>query len=210
MKPESRNAIFCRLADQLRASCERRGVDLSEGVAERILADGISEVAKLLRVTDQHAMRTYFHDDTINGLADLTARARQQQDVEVELASPMVLPIPHAATVIGSLAASCQAATTAWTRTETTTTIMEATAAIVRIAGAIARASDTDPAIVDAETAVIARSQLAAAVAHLSNGSWTMPGHRCLPDARDHDLAMAQRIQSDAQLLQELAPERDW
>jgi hypothetical protein len=85
---------------------------------------------------------------------------------------------------------------------------MEATAAIVRIAGAIARASDTDPAIVDAETAVIARSQLAAAVAHLSNGSWTMPGHRCLPDARD--LAMAQRIQSDAQLLQELAPERDW
>jgi hypothetical protein len=155
-------------------------------------------------------MRTYFQDDTINDLADLTAHAREQQDVDVELASPMVLPIPHAATVIGSLAASCQAATTASARIETTTAIMEATAAIVRIAGAIARAGDTEPAILDAETAVIARSQLAAAVAHLRHGRWTMPGHRCLPDARDHDLAMAQRIQSDGQLLQELAPERDW
>jgi hypothetical protein len=52
-------------------------------------------------------------------------------------------------------------------------------------------------AIIDAETAVIARSQLAATVAHLSNGSWQMPGHRSLPDARAHDRAMAERIQRD-------------
>lgn len=210
MKPESRSTVFRRLADQLRASCARRGLDLNEGIAELILADRINEVARLLRVTDQHAMRTYFHDDTINDLADLCVRAREQQDVEVELASPMVLPIPHAATVIGSLAASCQAATTASRRTEATTAVMEATAAIVRIAGAIARAGDTEPAILHAETAVVARSQLAATIAHLSNGDWQMPGHRGLPDAREHDLAMAQRIKRDRDLLQEVPVERGW
>jgi hypothetical protein len=194
MKPESRSTVFRRLADQLRTRCARRGLDLNEGVAELILADRITKVAALLRVTEQHAMRTYFHDDTINDLADLCVRARERQNVEVELASPMMLPIPHAATVIASLAASCQAATTAALRTETTTAVMEATAAIVRIAGAIARAGDLEPAIIDANTAVITRSQLDAMVAHLNNGSWQMPGHRNLPDAHEHDRDLLQEV----------------
>jgi hypothetical protein len=44
------------LADQLRTSCARPGVDLNEGAAELILADRVNEVARPLRVTDQHAI----------------------------------------------------------------------------------------------------------------------------------------------------------
>jgi hypothetical protein len=88
------------------------------------------------------------------------------------------------------------------------TAVIEATAAIVRIAGAIARAEDTEPAIIDANTAVIARSQLAATVAHLNDGSWQMPGHRSPHDGREHDLAMAERIQRDRDLLQEMPVQR--
>jgi hypothetical protein len=114
----------------------------------------------------------------------------------------MLLLIPHAATVIGALAASCQAATTASGRTETTTAVMEATAAILGIAGAIARAGDTGQAILDEQTAVVARNLLAATVYHLSDGSRQMPGDRNLPDGRDQDLAMRNRINQDLQLLQ--------
>jgi hypothetical protein len=203
MKPESRSTVFRRLAEQLRSSCASHGLNLNEGGAELILADRINEVAKLIRVTDRDAMHTYFHADAMDEFADVCVRAREQQDIEVELASPMVLPINHAATVIGSLAASCQAASTAPKRTQTTAAIMEATAAIVAIAGAIARAGESGAAILDAETAVIARGQLAATIAHLRDGRWQMPGHRGMPDAHEHDRAMAERIQSDRDLLRD-------
>ncbi len=202
MKPDSKSTTFRGLVDELRRRCARRGVELNDGVAELILADRINAVAGLLRVSDQHAMRTCLHDDAIAGLVEVCVRARTEQWAEVELASPMLLPVAQAATVIGALAASCQAATTASGRTETTTSVVEATAAILNIAGAIARAGDTGQPILDAETVVIARNQLGAMLAHLSDGSWQMPGHRNGPDGRYHDLAMRDRIQHDLQLLQ--------
>ncbi|MBO0868636.1 MAG: hypothetical protein J2P15_08740 [Micromonosporaceae bacterium] len=98
--------------------------------------------------------------------------------------------------------ATCEAATTAEHRTQTTTAVREAAAAILRIAGAIARAGHGTPAILDALTAVLARTQLSAMVDHLTDGSWHMPGHQPLPDARAHDLALRDRIARDRELLQ--------
>jgi len=112
-----------------------------------------------------------------------------------------LLPIPHAATIIGALAASCQAATTAPNRTETTTAIHEATAAILHIAGAIARAGEDGQAILDADTVVIARTQLSTMLERLTDGTWHMPGHARLPNRREHDLAMRDRIAQDLQWL---------
>jgi hypothetical protein len=80
--------------------------------------------------------------------------------------------------------------------------ITEATSAIVRIAGAIARAGDTGAAILDAETAVIARTQLSTMVHNLADGVWHLPGHELLTDARQHDRSMADRIQRDLRLLE--------
>jgi hypothetical protein len=201
MKPDSRSTTFRRLAEQLREGCQRRGIQLDDGVAELIVAEHINAVAATLRVTDHQVMRTYLSDDIIEQIVARCERARTQQQAEVDLASLMLLPIPHAATIIGALAASCQAATTAEHRTETVTAILEATSAILRIAGAIARAGDAGPAILDAETAVIAHTQLSTMAHHLTDGVWHLPGHEQLPDAREHDLSMANRIQRDLQLL---------
>jgi hypothetical protein len=38
-------------------------------------------------------------------------------------------------------------------------------------------------------------------VDHLGAGIWHMPGHENLPDARQHDLALRDRIERDLQLL---------
>jgi hypothetical protein len=181
--------------------CERCGVEMRDGTAELILANRINAVASTLRVSDHHAMRTYVTDDVIAELVDLCERARAHQQAEIELASPMLPPTPHAAAIIGALAAACQAATTATHRTKTNTAIHEATGAILRIAGAIARADDTGQAILDAETAVIARSLLSTMVKHLTDGTWRMPGHESQPDGREQDLAMRDRIARDLELL---------
>jgi hypothetical protein len=202
MKPDSKSTTFRHLAQQLRDGCERRGIQLDDGAAEIILADRVNAVANKLRVTDHHAMRSYFTDDMIEQIVGLCERERTQQQAEIELASPMLLPIPHAATIIGALAASCQAATIATHRTDTTIAVHEATAAILRIAGAIARAGDTGCAILNAATAVIASTQLSTMVECLTDGTWHMPDHERLPDNRGHDLAMRDRIAHDLELLQ--------
>jgi hypothetical protein len=201
MTPDSTNTAFRRLAEQLKAGCERHGLDLPSGVAELILAHRINAVASRLRITDHQVMRTHCGKETIAALVDLCRQARTEQDREIEQASPTLLPLPHAATIIGALAASCQAATTATNRTETTTAVIEATAAILSITAAIARAEPTGPAILDARTVVIARTQLSTMVDHLGDGTWHMPGHDPLPDARQHDLALRDRIDRDRQLL---------
>jgi hypothetical protein len=201
MIPESKSTVFRRLAGQLRAGCERHGLDLPGGVAEHILAERINAVAARLRISDQHVMRTYCGEDAIAALVEVCLQVRVEQDREIEQASPMLLPVPHAATVIGALAASCQAATTAANRAETTTAVIESTAAILAIAGAIARSDLTGPAILDAQTAVIARTQLSTMVDRLGDGTWHMPGHENLIDLRQHDLAMRDRIEHDLQLL---------
>jgi hypothetical protein len=159
MKPESKSTTFRRLVEQLREGCQRQGIQLDHGAAELILAEHINAVAARLRVTDHHAMRAYLTEEIIEQIVARCAQTRAQQQAKVDLASPMVLPVPHAATIIGALAASCQAATTANSSTETITAVIEATSAILRIAGAIARTGDTGQAILDAETAVIARTQ---------------------------------------------------
>ena len=102
-----------KFAEQLREGCQRRGIHLDDGVAELIVAEHINAVADRLRVTDHHAMRTYITDDTIEQIIARCEQARDQEQAEVDLASPMVLPIAHAATIIGALATACQAATTA-------------------------------------------------------------------------------------------------
>jgi hypothetical protein len=202
MKPDTKSTTFRRLAEQLSDSCERRGIHLDNGAAERILAEHINAIAGRLRVTDHHAMRAYFTDDIIEEIVGRCEQAHAQQQAEVELASPMLLTIPHAATVIDALTASCQAATTATLRTDTSTAVLEATSAILGIAGAIARASDAGQAILDAETAVIARTQLSTMIERLTDGTWHIPGHEPLPDAREHDLAMRDRMTRDLELLQ--------
>ena len=201
MRPNSKSTVFHDLAGQLRAGCARHGVDLAGGVAELILADRINAVAARLRISDAEIMRTYCGEDAIAALVQVCIQARAEQAHEIDRASPMLLPLRHAATIIGALAASCQAATTAPNRAESTTAVIEATAAILAVAGAIARADPTGPAILDAQTAVIARTQLSTTVDHLSAGTWHMPGHDTLSDARQHDLALRDRIQHDLQLL---------
>jgi hypothetical protein len=81
------------------------------------------------------------------------------------------------------------------------TAVIEATAAILAFAGAIARGEATGPAILDAQTTVIARTQLSTMVDHIGAGTSHMPGHENLPDARQHDLAMRDRIERDLQIL---------
>jgi hypothetical protein len=103
---------------------------------------------------------------------------------------------------VGALAASCQAATTAGHRTETVTAVIEATSGILRIAGAIARTGDTGHAILDAQMTVIAPRQLSTTAHSLTEGAWHVPGHQRLPEAREHDLSMANRIRHDLGLLQ--------
>src|SRR5262249_54760951 len=98
MKPDSKSVIFRRLVDQLRGGCAQRSVEMDDGVAELILADRITSVARVLRVGDQRAMCWYFHDDAIGDLIDICVRVRAEQRAEVDLASPMLLPITHAAT----------------------------------------------------------------------------------------------------------------
>jgi hypothetical protein len=88
-----------------------------------------------------------------------------------------------------------------WPSRSRTGPIIEATAAILAIAGAIARAEATGPAILDAQTGVIARTQLSTMADHLGAGTWHMPGHVNLPDAHQHDLAMRDRIERDLQIL---------
>src|SRR5262245_41532483 len=112
MKSDSKNATFQCLANQLRQGCAALGVALNDGVAEVILADRISALASVLGVSDQHAMRTYFSEAEMSALIEVCVGARAEQQTEVGRASPMVLPVPQAAAVIGALAASCQAATT--------------------------------------------------------------------------------------------------
>jgi hypothetical protein len=184
VKPDSTSKTFRTLTQQLRDGCRRRGVDLDHGAAELILADHVNAVAARLRITDTHALRGYLTDEAVNQLAEVCARARAHHDRDVELASPMLLPVAHAATIIGAPAASCEAATTAEHRAETTTAVREAAATILRIAGAIAR------------------DQLSTMVDHLTDGSWHMPDHQQLPDARAHDLALRDRIARDRELLQ--------
>ena len=201
MKPDSKSMVFRRLADQLRAGCEHRGITMRDGTAELILADRINAVAGMLRITDHYAMRTYLTDEVITELVNVCERARTHQQTEIDLASPMLLPIPHAATIIGALAASCQAATTAANHTETTIAVCEATAAILHIAAALARAGEDAHAILDADTAVIARTQLSTMVERVTDRTWHMPGHERLPDRREQDLAMRDRIAQDLQWL---------
>lgn len=186
MTPDSKSTVFRRLADQLRTGCEHRDLTMRDGTAELILAERINAVAGMLRITE---------------LVNVCEQARAHQQTEIDLASPMLLPIPHAATIIGALAASCQAATTAANHTETTIAVCEATAAILHIAAAIARAGEDAHAILDADTAVIARTQLSTMVERLTDGTWHMPGHERLPDRREQDLAMRDRIAQDLQWL---------
>jgi hypothetical protein len=39
-------------------------------------------------------------------------------------------------------------------------------------------------------------------VHNLTDGAWHMPGHDCLPEARERDLSMRDRIKRDLQLLE--------
>jgi hypothetical protein len=57
------------------------------------------------------------------------------------------------------------------------------------------------PGILDAQTVVVARTRLSTMVDHLGEGTWHMPGHENLVDARRHDLALRDRVERDLRLL---------
>ena len=112
MNPNSRSQLFRQLARQLHEGCQRRGLPLPGGAAEHILADHITALAAWLRVTDRHAMQTYLTDEAIDQLVDKCLQAKAEPNIEVDLASPLLLPLPHAARVIAGLGMAMTTATT--------------------------------------------------------------------------------------------------
>jgi hypothetical protein len=112
VNPNSKSQRFRLLAQQLRDGCERRGLTLPDGAAEHILADHITAIATRLRIADCHAMQTYLTDEAIDHIVDKCLQAKAERDIEVDLASPLLLPIPHAARIIAGLGMAITAATT--------------------------------------------------------------------------------------------------
>jgi hypothetical protein len=180
VKPNSKSQRFRLLAQQLRDGCQRRGLTLPDGAAEHILADHITAIAKRLRITDRHAMQTYLTDETIDQLVDKCLQAKAERDIEVDLASPLLLPIAHAARIIAGLGMAITAATTSADHNNATTAIREASDTLTNIALALSHAADTGHALINPATAVAARAELTRFADHLADGTWT------IPDDADH------------------------
>jgi hypothetical protein len=202
VNPNSNSRSFRRLAQQLRDGCQRRGVVLPDGAAEHILADRIHTVAELLRVTERHAMQTYVTDETIEQIVDLCVQAKAERDLEVELSSPMLLPIPQAARVIAGLGMAIAAATTSPDHSTATTAIRESSDALTQIALALSRAGDAGAALIEAATAVTARAELTRFAEHLADQTWTIPDHDHLPDRDARIRRIRQAVLHDIGYLQ--------
>jgi hypothetical protein len=198
VNPNSNSRLFRQLAQQLHDGYQRRGLTLPDGAAEHLLADHITAVAKRLRVTDRHAMQTYLTDETLDQLADRCLRAKAERDIEVDLASPLLLPIPHAAHIIAGLGMAITAATTSADQHTATTAIREASDTLTNIALAVSRASDTGHALIEPATAVAARAELTRFADHLADRTWTIPDDADHPD--DPDAAQRHRRLRDTVL----------
>ncbi len=194
MNPNSKSQRFRLLAHQLRDGCHRRGLTLPDGAAERILADHITAIAKRLRITDRHAMQTYLTDESIDNLIDKCLQAKAEHDIEVDLASPLLLPIPHAARIIAGLGTAITAATTSADHDNATTAIREASDTLTNIALALSHAGDTGHALLAPATAVAARAELTRFADHLADGTWTIPDDADQPDDPDHTAERRQRL----------------
>jgi hypothetical protein len=203
VNPNSKSRLFRQLAQQLRDSCRHRGLTLPDGAAEQILADRIADVAKLLRVTERHAMATYLTDEALDQIVDLCVQAKTERDTEVELASPMLLPIAHAARIIAGLGMAVTAATTSADHSTATTAIREAADTLTHIALAVSRAGDTGHALIEPSTAVAARAELTRFADHLAEGTWTIPDeHDDLADSAERNQRLHAAVLHDIGYLQ--------
>jgi hypothetical protein len=197
VNPNSNSRLFRQLAQQLRDGCQHHGVALPDGAAEHI-----HTVAELLRVTERHAMQTHLTDEAIEQIVDLCVQAKAERDIEVELSSPMLLPIPHAARIIAGLGMAVTAATTSSDPSTATTAIRESADALTQIALAISRAGATGPALIDASTAVAARAELTRFTEQLADRTWTIPDDQNLPDPATRNRRVREAVLHDLDYLQ--------
>ena len=133
-------------------------------------------------------MQTYLTDETLDQIVDKCLQAKAEHDIEVDLASPLLLPIPHAACIIAGLGTAITAATTSAEHNNATTAIREASDTLTNIALAVSRGGDTGPALIAPATAVAARAELTRFADHLADGTWTIPDDDAAdrPDDPDH------------------------
>jgi hypothetical protein len=193
VNPNSRSQLFRQLAQQLRDGCQRRGLTLPDGAAENILAGHITAVAKQLRVTDRHAMQTYFTDEAVDHLVEkcLQAPGRTRPRGRPRLAPAAAPPArrPHHRRPRHGITA----ATTSADHSTATTAIREAADTLTNIALALSRAGDTGHALIAPATAVAARAELTRFADHLADGTWTIPHDDAADEPNDPDRTAERR-----------------